>query len=133
MCLFSPPTYLLLYVDDIIFTGNSARDIHIVKDELQKEFDMKDLGLLHYFLGLHITYLPDGLFISQSKYAQDVIDKDGMTDCNTSLTPCAPYTKQLKSTGAPFTDIKTYRSLIGCLQYLTFTRPDIAYSVNSIC
>jgi hypothetical protein len=94
---------------------------------------MTDLGLLHYFLGLQITYLPDGLFISQSKYAKDIIDKAGMSDCNPSITPCVPYSKLLKHEGDPFTDVKTYRSLVGCLQYLTFTRPDIAYSVNTVC
>jgi hypothetical protein len=120
-------------VDDIILTGTNEEEIQHVKHELQREFDMKDLGLLHYFLGLQITYLPDGLFISQSKYATDIIDKAGMTDCNSSITPCAPYAKLLKNEGAPFTDVKTYRKLVGCLQYLTFTRPDIAYSVNSVC
>lgn len=94
---------------------------------------MKDLDLLHYFLGLQITYLPDGLFISQSKYAQDIIDKAGMSNCNPSITPCVPYSKLLKDEGTPFTYVKTFRSLVGCLQYLTFTRPDIANSVNSVC
>lgn len=102
-------------------------------DELQRKFDTKDLGLLHYFLGLQITYLPYGLFISQGKYARDIIDKAGMSDCNISLTPCAPYTKLLKNEGATFTDVKTYRSLVLWLQYLTFTRLDIAYSVNFVC
>ncbi|XP_061989759.1 uncharacterized mitochondrial protein AtMg00810-like [Rosa rugosa] len=129
----STQVYLLLYVDDIILTGNSSSSIQHVKDALQSEFDMKDLGLLHYFLGLQITYLPNGLFISQAKYAQDILDKAGMSDCNASITPCLPYSKLLKDEGAPFTDVKTYRSIVGCLQYLTFTRPDITYSVNSVC
>lgn len=94
---------------------------------------MKDLGLLHYLLGLQITYFPDGLFISQGKYARDIINKARMSNCIISLTPCAPYTKLLKDEGPPFTDVKTYRSLVGYLQYLTFTRLDIAYSVNSVC
>ncbi|XP_024190150.1 uncharacterized mitochondrial protein AtMg00810-like [Rosa chinensis] len=96
---------------------------------------MKDLGLLHYFLGLQITYVPNGgLFLSQTKYASEILQKAGMLDCNASITPCLPNSKLLRDEGAPFIDIKTYRSIVGCLQYLTFTRrPDIAYNVNSVC
>lgn len=91
---------------------------------------MKDLGLLLYFLGLQITYLPDGLFISQTKYAQDIIDKARMLDCNPSITLCVPYSKLLKDEGTLLADVKTYRSLVGCLQYLTFTGLGIAVSIQ---
>ncbi|XP_028949353.1 uncharacterized mitochondrial protein AtMg00810-like [Malus domestica] len=66
---------LLLYVDDIILTGSSSQLIDAVIIALTKEFDMKDLGHLHYFLGLQITYQPDGLFVSQTKYIKDMLEK----------------------------------------------------------
>ncbi|XP_024164445.1 uncharacterized mitochondrial protein AtMg00810-like [Rosa chinensis] len=96
---------------------------------------MKDLGDLHYFLGLEIKYVKNGLFVSQYKYAKDLLHKAGLDDCHTHLTPCQSGVKLLKDVGTPLSshDIALFRSLVGCLQYLTFTRLDIAYSVNSIC
>ncbi|GAB2288443.1 hypothetical protein Dimus_037998 [Dionaea muscipula] len=128
--------YLLLYVDDIIITGTCEESIAMVKLHLQCEFEMTDLGNLHYFLGLEIKYLPTGgIFLCQSKYARDLIHKAGMTDCNTHLTPSQVGVKLLKD-GESYLDedgVSYFRSLVGCLQYLTFTRPDISYSVNSVC
>lgn len=69
---------LLLYVDDIILTGNSLSFIFEVILALTQEFDMKDLGNLHYFLGLQITYKNTGLFVSQTKYIQDLLAKVDM-------------------------------------------------------
>ncbi|CAN6676712.1 unnamed protein product [Malus baccata var. baccata] len=66
---------LLLYVDDIILTGSSSQLIDGVIQALAKEFDLKDLGQLHYFLGLQITYQPQGLFVSQTKYIKDLLEK----------------------------------------------------------
>lgn len=127
--------YLLLYVDDIIITGNSDILITEVKDALQHEFDMKDLGPLHFFLGFEIHYVPTGLFLSQHKYAKDLLHKAGLDDCQTHLTPCKSGLKLLKDFGHPLStsDASLFRSLVGCLQYLTFTIPDISYSVNSVC
>jgi hypothetical protein len=131
----SSHVYLLLYVDDIIITGDSEDLITEVKHALQTEFDMKDLGPLHYFLGLEIKYLENGLFLSQHKYAKDLLHKSGMDDCNTHLTPSQAGFKLLIDAGTPLSasDTVYFRSLVGCLQYLTFTRPDIAYSVNTVC
>lgn len=75
--------YLLLYVDDIILTGNNESLIAETKATLQQEFDMKDLSKLHFFLGLEITYVPSGLFVSQHKYAKDLLHKAGLDECNT--------------------------------------------------
>jgi hypothetical protein len=127
--------YLLLYVDDIIITGDDEALITQVKSALQSEFDMKDLGKLHFFLGLEIKYVYNGLFVSQHKYAKELLHKAGLDDCHTHLTPCQSGVKLFKDTGKPLStsDTAYFRSLVGCLQYLTFTRPDIAYSVNSVC
>lgn len=76
-----------MLIDDIIIIGNSEPLIEEVKAALQVEFDMKDLGQLHYFLGLEIQYLKSGLFVSQHKYAKDLIHKAGLDTCNSHMTP----------------------------------------------
>ncbi|GAB2277906.1 hypothetical protein Dimus_039258 [Dionaea muscipula] len=97
---------------------------------------MTDLGRLHHFLGLEVQYLPDGgLFLTQQQYAKDIVHRAGLDQCHVSPTPCQSGVKLLKDSGRVLSDseISHFRSLVGCLQYLTFTRPDIAYSVNSVC
>ncbi|XP_017184174.1 uncharacterized mitochondrial protein AtMg00810-like [Malus domestica] len=124
---------LLLYVDDIILTGTSDDVIQSMISQLTTEFDMKDLGILHFFLGLQIEYQPQGLFVHQSTYVKALLHKANMLDCKPCLTPCHPYQKLLSHGSSSVVDPGSYRSLVGALQYLTFTRPDIAFSVNQVC
>lgn len=100
---------------------------------LGHEFDMKDLGKLTYFLGLQVQYTSAGIHVNQSKYATDLLAKAGMTHCKPCPTPCLPTTKLLKFDGIPISDPTLFRSLVGGLQYLTFSRPDIAFAVNTLC
>ena len=125
--------YLLLYVDDIIITGNSSSFASTIITLLGKEFDLKDLGLLHYFLGLQIDYTSTGLFVHQSKYASNLLKKFGMTDCKLCKTPCSPNHHFLPNDSPLLSDPKSYRSLVGALQYLTFTRPDLSYAIQQAC
>ena len=124
--------YLLLYVDDIILTASSDSLRRSIMSLLSSEFAMKDLGKLHYFLGIAVTKHKGGLFLSQRKYAEEIIDRAGMASCKPSATPIEVKPKA-SSTGSPCADPRLYRSLAGALQYLTFTRPDIAYSVQQVC
>ncbi|KAM1422622.1 hypothetical protein ACFX2I_004733 [Malus domestica] len=125
---------LLLYVDDIILTGSNSIKVQGIINNLAAVFDLKDMGRLSYFLGLHIHYNDDGsLFISQSKYAADLLKKAGMESCKPTSTPFKPHTQILASEGTLLPDPSQYRSIVGALQYLTFTRPDLAYSVNMVC
>ncbi|CAN6563652.1 unnamed protein product [Malus baccata var. baccata] len=124
---------LLLYVDDIILTCSSSTLIDDVIVELTKEFDMKDLGQLSYFLGLQVSYQSGGLFVSQSKYIKDLLNKVDLQDSKPCPTPCLPYHRLLKDDGDPYHSPEQYRSIVGALQYVTFTRPDIAFSVNQCC
>ncbi|KAM1351501.1 hypothetical protein ACFXTH_005260 [Malus domestica] len=124
---------LLLYVDDIILSGDDDVHVQSVISQLTREFDMKDLGVLHYFLGLQIEYQPQGLLVHQSKYIRDLLHKVHMFDSKPCTTPCHPHQKLLNHGSPPFHDPGLYRSIVGALQYLTFTRPDIAYSVNQVC
>ncbi|KAI5355191.1 hypothetical protein L3X38_008086 [Prunus dulcis] len=124
---------LLLYVDDIILTGNNLLLIQQTITALGHEFNMKDLGELTYFLGLQVQYTSSGIHVNQSKYATDLLAKASMTHCEPCPIPCLPTTKLLKFDGVPLSDPTLYRSLVGGLQYLTFSRPDIAFAVNTLC
>jgi hypothetical protein len=128
----SDTAYLLLYVDDIVLTASSAQFLRQVIDALQHEFAMTDMGQLHHFLGISVTRSATGIFLSQRQYTLDILERAGMSTCKPCSTPVDLHSK-LSADGTPVGDATQYRSLAGALQYLTFTRPDIAFAVQQIC
>ena len=96
-------------------------------------FAMKDVGPLHFFLGIAVPRHSHGLFLSQKKYTKEIIVRAGMSSCKPCLTPVDTKPKLSATDSCPFEDPTLYRSLAGALQYLTFTRPDISYAVQQIC
>jgi hypothetical protein len=120
-------------VDDIVLTASSASLLRRTITALQQEFSMKDLGPLHHFLGISVTQHSGGLFLSQQKYTIDILKRAGMMDYKPCSTPVDTHAKVSATEGVPVTDPTHYRSLKGALQYLTFTRPDIAYAVQQVC
>ena len=125
--------YLLLYVDDIILTGNDPTAITSLITALASTFELKDLGPLRYFLGLQIDYGRDYLFVHQRKYITDLLSKFNMTSCKAASTPF-PISHKLQASSADLlSDPTPYRSFVGALQYAIFTRPDITYAVNQVC
>jgi hypothetical protein len=125
--------YILLYVDDIILTTSSDNLRKSIISLLSSEFAMKDLGPLSYFLGIAVIRHSDGLFLSQKKYAEEIIERAGMSSCKPCPTPVDTKPKLSAKSSTPYDDPSLYRSLAGALQYLTFTRPDISYAVQQIC
>ena len=99
------------------------------KPALSQEFDLKDLGRLHYFLGLQINYTSAGLFVHQSKQALDLLHKFFMSECKPCKTPRSPNTHLVPHDNPLLPDLTLYRSMVGALQYLTFTRPDLSFAV----
>ncbi|PKU78993.1 putative mitochondrial protein [Dendrobium catenatum] len=99
---------------------------------MMKEFDMTDLGLLHYFLGLQIVQADDGIFISQKRYALELLKKYNMLSCKTFSTPMNTNEKLVQNDGTTKANEKVFRGIVGGLMYLTHSRPDIMYSVNVI-
>ncbi|XP_071718012.1 uncharacterized mitochondrial protein AtMg00810-like [Rutidosis leptorrhynchoides] len=97
---------------------------------LAREFSMKDLGNLSYFLGVHVTRNSQGIFLNQTKYAKEIIERADLVNCNQVKTPVDTNVKYSSSTGKPYLKPTLYRSLAGALQYLTSTRPDISYVVQ---
>jgi hypothetical protein len=128
----SDTAYLLLYVDDIVLTASSAGFLKHIIEALQREFAMTDMGQLHHFLGISVTRSANGMFLSQRQYSQDILERAGMSACKPCSTPVDLHSK-LSADGPPVADATQYRSLAGALQYLTFTRPDIAFAVQQIC
>jgi hypothetical protein len=124
---------LLLYVDDIILTASSPALLCWIISALQQEFSMKDLGVLHHFLGMHVQPSGNGLLLSQKQYMLELLDRAGISECKPCLTPVDTNSKVAAADGAPMTDASDFRSLAGALQWLTFTRPDIAYAIQQVC
>lgn len=84
-------------------------------------------------MGIVVTGQHGGLFLSQSKYASEIIDRAGMSSCKPTHTPVDTASKLSASDSPHVADLTLYRSLAGALQYLTFTRPDISYAVQQVC
>jgi hypothetical protein len=133
LCTGSTVLYLHLYVDDIILIGNSSSAVTSLITQLAYTFKLKDLGPLRFFLGLQIDYNRAGLFVHQKKYVSDLLLKFNMTNCKPASTPFSISQKLQPSTDDVLPDPTQYRSLVGALQYATFTRPDITYAVNQVC
>jgi hypothetical protein len=126
--------FVLIYVDDIIVTSSSEKATTSLLKDLQDEFALKDLGDLNYFLA-EVTKTIDGTVLTQEKYALDLLKKVGMSECKPVATPLSTSKKLSRHEGTPLrsNDTMKYRSVVGALQYLTLTRPDIVYSVNKVC
>lgn len=125
--------YLLVYVDDIILTTSTDALRSTLISLLHAEFSMKDLGPLHYFLGIAVHRTHHAMFLSQSKYAAELLDRASMANCKPISTPVDTKAKLSANCGPPVSDPSLYRSLAGALQYLTITRPDLSYAVQQLC
>jgi histone deacetylase 1/2 len=122
-------------VDDIIMTSSSDHAIIALLKDLNENFAIKDLGDLHFFLGIEVKRNSDGLILTQEKYAADLLARVGMSKCTTCPTPLSTSDKLSLTDGSPLgpADSTEYRSIVDALQYLTLTRSDLSFSVNKIC
>lgn len=123
---------LSLYVDDLIYTSNSATMLEEFRSAMEKEFAMTDLGKIKYFLGVEVTQNEKGIFICQKKYAEETLKKYGMEDCNSVRNPMVRGIKLSKEGSGGRVDPTSFKQLVGSLRYLTATRPDMIYSVNMV-
>ncbi|KAL0375034.1 UNVERIFIED_CONTAM: Retrovirus-related Pol polyprotein from transposon RE1 [Sesamum radiatum] len=112
--------------------GNNEKMIHDFKEDMMKTFEMSDLGLMHFFLGIEINQEKEGIFICQKKYTETLLKKYKMESCKTVTTPLVTGEKYKKEDGSEKVDGSIYRSLIGSLLYLTATRPDIIRHKSTI-
>lgn len=121
---------LIVYVDDIIVTGNGEVEKDALKLCLAKEFEIKDLGKLKYFLGIEVGRSRQGIFISQRKYVTDLLKKTGMTTRKPAGTPIEHNHRLSEALEDKAVDKEMYQRLVEKLIYLSHTRLGIAYSVS---
>ena len=124
-------TILAVYVDDIIITGDDVEEIERLKGNLNKTFEVKDLGKLKYFLGIEVARSSKGIALSQRKYTLDLLSDVGMLGCKAAPTPIDQNHKVTAQSGE-LVEKEKYQRLVGRLLYLCHTRPDIAYAVSVV-
>ena len=119
-----------VYVDDLLITGSSSSVIDDFKVEMTREFDMSNLGSLSSYLGIEVKQSKDFIFLSQTAYAQKVLQHAKLGHCNSAITPLESQAKFISEEGKSTVNSTTYHNLIGSLRYLTHTRPDILFAVG---
>jgi hypothetical protein len=124
---------LLIWVDDILLACNSPSLKQEIKNHLKQDLEINDLGKLRYFLGMEINDVDGGILLNQKRYATELLAAAGMSDCKPVSTPIetgASYVKRKEAEEKA--DGVTYRRIVGGLQYLCNTRPDIQYAVGVV-
>ncbi|WJZ94996.1 hypothetical protein VitviT2T_013797 [Vitis vinifera] len=125
-------TTLIVYVDDMVVTGNDPEERKALQNYLSREFKMKDLGPLKYFLGIEVSRSSEGIFLSQRKYALNLLQETGMSGCQPVNTPIEEGLKLCVELNQVSTDKGRYQRLVGRLMYLAHTRPDLAYALSVV-
>jgi hypothetical protein len=123
---------LIIYVDDLILTGSDPKLLNHVKTSLKKKFEMTDVGFLHYFIGLQVLQTNEGIFLSQSKYACDLLRRFHMDDCKPTPSPFQSGVNLSSTCTSPKVDATLYRQLVGSLLYLTHTHLDLSFVVGLV-
>jgi transposase InsO family protein len=121
-----------LYVDDLIFTSTDESMFVKFRNSMKLEFDMIDLGKMKYFLGVEVLQNPDGIYISQRKYAIEVLERFRMEKSNSVKNPIVPGVRLMKDEEGAKVNATMYKQLVGSLMYPTATRPDLMYVVSLI-
>jgi Reverse transcriptase (RNA-dependent DNA polymerase) len=124
--------YLLVYVDDLVITGNNISILQHFVQILDNRFTIKDLGVLHYFLGIEVNPHDQGLLLTQSNYIYSILDKAKMQGVKPISSPMAIGHVLSKLGGEQMDDPQLFRNIVGALQYVTITRPDISFVVNRV-
>ena len=125
-------TALIVYVDDMVLTGDDPCEMKALQEYLATKFEMKDLGQLKYFLGIEVARLRHGVLLSQRKYVLDILTETGMLDCKPEEKPMEMNHKLEILPDQALTDNGRYQRLVGRLIYLSHTRPDISYAVSVV-
>nr|GEX50293.1 putative reverse transcriptase, RNA-dependent DNA polymerase [Tanacetum cinerariifolium] len=125
-------TCLIIYVDNMVITGNDEEEIKKLKEGLFAEFEMKDLGNLKYFLRIEVLRSPKGIFICQKKNILDLLTEIRMINCKLADTPMMVNQKLFMEKKAKLVDRNRYQRLVEKLIYFSHTRPDIAHAVGVV-
>ncbi|GJV45416.1 putative RNA-directed DNA polymerase [Tanacetum coccineum] len=125
--------YILVYVDAIIVTGNNKGTIDNIICQLGSIFALKDLGPLNYFLGIEIVPHVSGILLSQKKYILELLQSVGLSNCNPVSSLMVTSSSLSLDNSTAFSNSVKYQQVVGSLQYVTLSRPDIAFAVNKVC
>nr|GEW28183.1 retrovirus-related Pol polyprotein from transposon TNT 1-94 [Tanacetum cinerariifolium] len=125
--------YILVYVDDIIVTGNNICTIDNIIFQLGSTFALKDLGPLNYFLGIEIVPHVSGILLFQKKNILELLQSVCLSNCNPVSSPTVTSSSLSLDDNSAFSNPVKYRQVVGSLQYVTLSRPDIAFAVNKVC
>jgi len=125
-------TYVLLYVDDIIVTRNNNVVVNKFFSSFAERFSIKDPSNLHFFPGIEVNQIAKGLHLMQRKYITDLLTKHNMLDAKPVTTPLPTSPQLILDSGDPLPDASQYRSIVGSLQYLSFTHTDVSFAVNKL-
>ena len=126
--------YVLIWVDDILIASNTMCLLNELKSNLNKKFEMTDLGLITWFLGISFIHHTDCIEINQKLYIQKLLQRFSMDDCYTKNVPCdSSFKDEISMDSNELADPSLYRELVGSLIYLqTCTRPDLSYTVTKL-
>nr|GEV60951.1 retrovirus-related Pol polyprotein from transposon TNT 1-94 [Tanacetum cinerariifolium] len=125
--------YILVYVDDIIVTGNNKGTIDNIISQLGSTFVLKDLGPLNSFLGIKSAPHVSSILLSQKKYILELLQSAGLSNCDPVSSPMVTSSSLSLDDNTAFSNLVKYRQVVGSLQYVTLSRPDIAFAVNKVC
>ena len=122
--------FVCLYVDDLIIIGDVNEEIEQFKEKMKSEFDITDLGILHYFLGFEFMHTQKGIFLHQRKYTGEVLKRFNMENCNIVTVPVMPNLKLTEELDEKPVDATLFKQIIGSLRFLCNSRLDISYGVG---
>ena len=123
---------LIVYVDDIILTGDDLEELTSLKKKMAEDFEIKDLGILKYFLGMEFARSREGIFVNQRKYILDLLEETGLLGCKATETPIEANLKLNPANPEDVIEREKFQRPVGRLIYLSHTRPDIAFAVSMV-
>jgi len=121
-----------VYVDDLVITGTKEAEVESFKEEMKATFQMSDLGLLSFYLGIEVHQDSSGISLRQTVYAKRIVELGGLTGCNPAHTPMEESLKLSRDSTAKEVDATRYRRIVGSLRYLVHTRPDLTFAVGYV-
>jgi len=124
--------YFLVYVDDLLLTGNDAQFLHNFIHSISNRFSLKNMGTPHCFLGIELIPTNKGLLLSQHRFNREILEKFDMASAKPAPTPLSPTATLTLNDGTPTTDSTHHRKIIGVLQYINLTRTDLSIAINKL-
>jgi hypothetical protein len=121
-----------VYVNDLVITGTKDAEVAAFKEEMKATFQMSDLGLLSFYLGIEVHQGDSGITLRQTAYAKHVVELAGLTECSPALTPMEERLKLSRDSTTEEVDATQYRRLVGSLRYLAHTRSDLTFSIGYV-